>query len=95
MVKKTMSTKRSYDKYLKNTRRSITLNTMDVTGIAVTGHISNQIPAGPGTAIGANVISTGYALGGMTGLANTAFGKGGVLDSMKMLDTSSKKRKRR
>lgn len=91
--KKIMTKRKRYNKYIGNTTRTVAMNTTELVGIQVAGTITGMpgVPAG----LGNQVIGTGFGLAGVSGLTNTAFGKGGVLDSLSMLDQSPRKRRRR
>jgi len=89
-----MTKRKNYNKYTRNTTRTVAMNTTELIGIKTAGTIAGGL-TGTGATIGNTAIGTGFGLAGVSGLANTAFGRGGVLDSMKMLDQTSRKRRKR
>ena len=83
---------KKYNKYMRNTTRTVAINTTELVGIKIGGSLVGSMGGGPGSAIGNQALGTGFGLAGTTGLVNTA---GGVLDSLNMLSPSTKKRKKR
>lgn len=85
---------RRRNKYVSNVGRTVAMNTTELVGLQVGGTLVGGM-TGPGAAIGGAALGTGFGLAGVSGLTNTAFGKGGVLDSLGSLGGSTKRRRRR
>lgn len=85
---------RRRNKYVGNVGRTVAMNTTELVGIQVGGALVGGM-TGTGATIGGAALGTGFGLAGVSGLTNTAFGKGGVLDSMNTLTKSTRRRRKR
>jgi len=88
-----MAKRKNYNKYTRNTTRTIAMNTTELIGIKTAGTIAGGL-TGTGAAIGNTAIGTGFALAGTSGLVNTTFGKGGLLDAMGSMGKTTKRKRR-